>query len=93
MVDVKKKRPYDIAKDDFYAYDDTRELSYQVGPRKYENVRRVRSRLRSLLRKNEALIAVIQPGPGVVTQEVVEVYDALLDAGVMEFYFTATEEE
>jgi hypothetical protein len=49
--------------------------------------------LRSLLRKNEALIAVIQPGPGVVTQEVVEVYDVLLDAGVMEFYFTATEEE
>lgn len=93
LVDVTKERPYDSAKDDFYAYDDTRELSYQVGPRKYEEARRVRSRLKSLLRKNEDLVAVIKPGPGVLTQEVVEVYDALLDARVLEFYFAATEDE
>ncbi len=93
LVDVTKERPYDIAKDEFYAYDDTRELSYQVGPRKYEEARRVRSRLKSLLRKNEDLVAVIKPGPGVLTQEVVEVYDALLDAGVLKLYFAATEEE
>ena len=93
LVDVTKERPYDSAKDDFYAYDDTRELSYQVGTRQYEEARRVRSRLKSLLRKNEDLVAVIKPGPGVLTQEVVEVYDALLEAGVSELYFAATEEE
>jgi biopolymer transport protein ExbD len=93
LVDVAKERPYDSSKDDFYAYDDTRELNYQVGEKEYDAARRVRSRLKSLLRKNEDLVVVIKPGPRVLTQEVIEVYDGLLDAEVTKIYFAASEEE
>jgi len=93
LVDVTKARPYDSAVDDFYAYDDTRELTYLVGEKEYDAARRVRSRLKLLLRKNEDLVAVIQPGPGVLTQEVIDIYDGLLDAEVTKIYFAATEEE
>jgi hypothetical protein len=51
------------------------------------------------LTPDECLISLIYctvpytPGPRVLTQEVIEVYDGLLDAGVMKIYFAATEEE
>jgi len=93
LVDVTGERSYDIASDDFYTYDETRELSYRVGSREYKVARRLRARMKSRLRKEEDLAVVLKPGPGVLTQEVLEVYDALLDAGVPTIYFAKAEEE
>lgn len=87
------ERSFDPKLDDRFIYDDTRELNYQVGEKEYDAARRVRSRLKSLLRKNEDLYVVIQSGPKVATQEVIEVYEALLDAEVTKIYFAASEEE
>jgi hypothetical protein len=87
------ERSFDPKLDDRFIYDDTRELNYQVGEKEYDAARRVRSRLKSLLRKSEDLYVVIQSGPKVATQEVIEIYEALLDAEVTKIYFATTEEE
>jgi hypothetical protein len=80
-LDESGVRPYDPSRDMRFIYDDTRDVTYHVGPRSYRDLEELEQRLRSLQVELNFQTGSIDARPGTLTQEAVNVFDRLILAG------------
>jgi len=80
-LDESGVRPYDPSRDMRFIYDDTRDVTYHVGPRSYRDLEELEQRLRSIHEEYNIPIGSIDARPGTLTQEAVNVFDRLILAG------------
>ena len=80
-LDESGVRPYDPSRDMRFIYDDTRDVTYHVGPRSYRDLEELEQRLRSIHEEHNIPIGSIDARPGTLTQEALNVFDRLILAG------------
>jgi len=80
-LDERGVRPYDPSRDMRFIYDDTRVVTYYVGPRSYRDLEELEQRLRSIHEEYNIPIGSIDARPGTLTQEALNVFDRLILAG------------
>jgi biopolymer transport protein ExbD len=70
-----------------FRYGDDREMIYQVGPKRYADVKDVKARLKELFDADEERGATIDSFPGTVYDDVVRVLDEAIAAGFTDITF------
>jgi biopolymer transport protein ExbD len=75
-----------------FIYDDTRRLTYKIGPKTMTNVIELEERLRQLHIADDERPATIDSRPGTVYEDVVAVLDATLNAGFTQITFVGSYE-
>jgi hypothetical protein len=80
-LDESGVRPYDPSRDMRFIYDDTRDVTYHVGPSSYRDLEELEQRLSSLQEELNFQTGSIDARPGTLTQEAVNVFDRLILAG------------
>jgi biopolymer transport protein ExbD len=80
-------KPYDPDKHKRFEYDSSREVSYQIGPEKTDDIIKVAKRLKDLFGQDEERPVTIDCRAGVVYGDMVPVLDVAIDAGFTEITF------